>query len=106
MIIKTVLINKPGNRESLEIALSILASNINADFSGDNGDEYLEDEARENGFSTNLDYYLNKYSKYENDYHFVEMIIFEMCHGSTSVFDVAYDDDGHVAAVSVCVDWD
>ena len=48
-------VNIPGDKESLKVALAEI-SETDADFIGDNGDDYLWDDARAAGFETNFDY--------------------------------------------------
>lgn len=55
---------KVGNRESLLDALRNL-SDFDRDFNGENGDDYLWEEA--NGFESNMDYLINKVRKIKDD---------------------------------------
>ena len=104
MILKTVLVNG-DNREDLKKALCEITPMINADFSGDNGEEYTSEEALEKGYNCDLDMYFDKYSQLSDDYNFVESIINIMCHGSQYEYDIVYQ-DGHVKAISIAIEWD
>lgn len=55
---------KVGNRESLLDALRRL-SDFDRDFNGENGDDYLWEEA--NGFESNMDYLINKVREINDD---------------------------------------
>ena len=55
---------KVGNRESLLDALRSL-SDFDCDFNGENGDDYLWEEA--NGFESNMDYLINKVREIKDD---------------------------------------
>ena len=55
---------KVGNRESLLDALRSL-SDFDCDFNGENGDDYLWEEA--NGFESNMDYLINKVRDIKDD---------------------------------------
>lgn len=55
---------KVGNRESLLDALRSL-SYFDYDFNGENGNDYLWEEA--NGFESNMDYLINKVRKIKDD---------------------------------------
>mgnify|MGYP000723060584 FL=1 len=55
---------KVGNRESLLNALRSL-SDFDCDFNGENGDDYLWEEA--NGFESNMDYLINKVREIKDD---------------------------------------
>ena len=55
---------KIGNRESLLDALRSL-SDFDRDFNGENGDDYLWEEA--NGFESNMDYLINKVREIKDD---------------------------------------
>lgn len=57
-----VVVEKPGDMESLKKAFIDLAD-TDADFSGENGDDYLRDEVREAGYESNAEYYAEKVIK-------------------------------------------
>lgn len=113
MVLKTVLVktpkyvaqrNKETVNEFLKEALRKLCSCINADFNGDNGDEYISEEAKNNNFENDLEYAFVRYSNQSNN-HFVESVIYDMCHGSEYEYDIVYNEDGFICAISICVVW-
>lgn len=62
--VKSVLVEE-STKEGIIDAL-IKLSDFDADFIGDNVDEYLWDEAKEQGFENNRDYTLNKIKDIKN----------------------------------------
>lgn len=54
--LKVVIIND----KNIEKELFNLFSSMDADFNGENGEDYLWDNAKDNGFNSNLDYSLFK----------------------------------------------
>lgn len=70
--LKTVVVKNENVKESL----FELFSSVDADFNGENGEDYLWDCAKENGFESNLDYELkNAKEKYADD---LELVIKEV----------------------------
>ena len=89
----TIFSKDSSDLEQVRNTLFELASNVNADFNGDNGDEYLEEVAKEKGYDNNLDYYFDYYAKFYDvnpifnqsncgDYHsLIQRIMEEMLRG-------------------------
>ncbi len=103
MILKTVLVES-DDRESIKKALCEITPIINADFSGDNGEEHTSEEALKKGFASDLEMCFDKYSKYSNR-TFTEAIIREMCYGSKYDYEIVVQNK-HIKAISITVDWD
>ena len=58
--LKTAIIRVPRNKEHVKAALIALSRN-DADWSGDNGEEYLRKEAKDAGYNNNADYFADKF---------------------------------------------
>lgn len=91
-----------GNRQSLLNALEII-SDFDCDFNGDNGIDYLWDDAE--GFESNLDYLLNEVKDIEEDEEVVKSFIEEwMDRDSNYYTEYSYNtitEDGFVVAISL-----
>lgn len=84
--LKTVLVKE----ENLKESLFELFSCVDADFNGENGEDYLWDCARENGFKSNLDYELrNSKEKYGDD---LESIIKDVISSAQATWDDYFSD--------------
>ena len=55
-----------GTREDIYDALRTFAS-VDNDFNGENGEEYLVDQAKAKGFASNLEYYISELDQYKDD---------------------------------------
>lgn len=84
------LVTKVINKESIGEDLSFLFDSLDADFSGINGEEYLWDIAKENGFKSNLDYALDEaINKFGDD---LESVIKHVLTSAQSTWSGYYDD--------------
>lgn len=83
-----ILITKVMNESNLKEKLFEIFSTVDCDFTGENGEEYLWDEAKEQGFKSNLDYSLEKSKiKYGED---VENIIKDVISSAQRTWDGYY----------------
>lgn len=83
LIMRTEIMNK----DNFEDKLFNLLECIDQDFVGANGEEYLWDKAKEEGFESNLDYSI---SKAKNEHEDVEKIINSVIHSAISGWDSYY----------------
>ena len=94
------------NRESLLSALAEL-SNFDCDFNGENGIEYLWKDAKEKGFTSNLDYLLDKVKNIESDRECIKSFVSEWIDTDNYYHecDLGYltDDEGNITVISLAV---
>ena len=96
-------VTTPGDRKSLKYALEEIAS-IDCDFNGENGDEYLSDEAKAKGYKTNFDYAFDTCAELnENDEKLVEEFFKEWldfnCYWENYSYIIEKDADGDIAEI-------
>ena len=94
-------VNIPGDKESLKAALAEI-SETDADFIGDNGDDYLWDAARAAGFETNFDYVFDQIK--DDDEKTLIKRFFDFWVGHDSYYEaydyiVEYDDNDHITEI-------
>lgn len=81
-VLDVALVEEP-TRESLIEAIWNISYSLNCDFNGENGEEYLSDEAKKRGFKTDLDMVIHDVNEStENDCDFLYYVLFSMLHGS------------------------
>ena len=95
---------KSGNREDLLQSLKYI-SNFDCDFNGENGLEYVCDEAINLGFESNQDYYLDTVKEIQDDEACVKAYIdywmnTDVNYYLKSSYDVLKNKDGHVTAIA------
>lgn len=100
-------VKKPGNRDSLAEALRKLAD-IDDDFNGNNGKDYLWGEARYKGFMSNLDFSLNDAFKKRKDINvlisFLGLWLNEDNYYSDYDYEVLYDENGNIKAIALALE--
>lgn len=99
------------NKENLKEKLFEVFSKVDADFTGENGDDYLWNEAKEKGFMSNLEYSLEEAKiKYSGD---TENIIREVIKNAQTTWDGYYSDwaeqiisngEDVIVSISTCCD--
>lgn len=95
---------EPNNRESLLNALRSL-SEIDCDFSGDNGFEYNWDITNEEGFDSNVDYVINEVKDIDDDLECINKFLAEWM-GDDYYYQqyemkCLTDDNGNIIAISL-----
>ena len=75
------------------------------DFNGGNGPDYLYDEAKEAGFSSNLEYAIAKHSHIENDVDYVDAFVDTwVTHDNYyEAPDIIVNDSGDIKFVSIAI---
>lgn len=100
-------VKKPGNRDSLAEALRNLAD-VDNDFNGNNGEDYLWDEAHDKGFTSNLDYSLNDAFKKRKDISilisFLGLWLDEDSYYSDYDYEVLYDENGNIKTIALALE--
>lgn len=95
------------SNNDFEEKLYKLLENIDQDFVGANGEEYLCDKAKSEGFSSNLDYSLSKAKKeYDDLEKIINSVIFSAMDNwsgyyESSEFSVKKINENYVVAISV-----
>lgn len=91
--LKTTIINKDNFEEKLFELLSCL----DADLVGENGPEFVSKEALDNGFNSDLDYYINKALKENNNLKdIIESVLTQ-----SSIFWNNYYDDTKISCLEL-----
>lgn len=103
MILKTILIDKPG-RDAILIALSQLAD-LDSDFNGDNGEDCLWEVSKSNGYECNSDYLLDEVTKNDDDEllvkEFIDRWIDKDSYYTNYCLDIVKDEDEMIKAISL-----
>lgn len=102
----TTAVVKKNTRQGLLDALKELA-NIDADFNGENGEEYLWDNARESGYESNADYLINDIKDIKDDEELINEYIDRWIGGDSyylqSDLSIMKDDDEKIVAIALAV---
>lgn len=93
-----------NNREDLLNALRCL-SEIDCDFSGENGEEYNWDITNEKGFESNVDYVIDRVKDIDNDLKCIKKFLSEWldndCYYDDYEMNYLTDDNGNIIAISL-----
>jgi len=69
-----VVVSVDGTKDDILNALRAIADN-DMDFNGENGEDYLWAEAKQNGFISNVDYVMNEMRDFNNEEEMIEKFI-------------------------------